>query len=315
MRWNRVTRPRSPAALRAELKRVFGLRAKETGRTVNQERRTFVMRRFLAVVFSADPDGWILKGGTGMMVRLPRARHTDDVDLIATRGATLDEAFRDLTEAVSSHDDGPFRYQIGAGAPIVGDNGMRLDVEVFLGGGRAYESFHIDLVTLDRTVGAVEHQSITSDADVSEFSTAANICLYPLADQIADKLCVMYQKYGGGKASTRYRDLVDLLLIAQHLTFDLVTVVDAINIQRPDRRDLTFPRTLVSPGGSWDKGWQKVALTSPLTTELHNLDAALLCATPCYDPVLAAVSDAASGPPAAMQWNPHDQQWLRNFEP
>ncbi|KXX62428.1 hypothetical protein AZG88_29450 [Rhodococcus sp. LB1] len=45
-------------------------------------RRRFVIARFLTRVFDADPDGWILKGGIGMMVRLPQARYSKDIDLL-----------------------------------------------------------------------------------------------------------------------------------------------------------------------------------------------------------------------------------------
>ena len=40
------------------------------------------MSRFLARIFDADPHGWVLKGGVGMMVRLPHARYSHDIDLL-----------------------------------------------------------------------------------------------------------------------------------------------------------------------------------------------------------------------------------------
>ena len=52
--------------------------------------------RFLCRVFSDGPDSeWVLKGGTGMLARVPSARATLDIDLYRS-GYGPDEAVEDL---------------------------------------------------------------------------------------------------------------------------------------------------------------------------------------------------------------------------
>ncbi|MGH8777149.1 MAG: hypothetical protein ACRDWI_19065 [Jiangellaceae bacterium] len=46
--------------------------------------------------------------------------------------------------------------------------------------------------------------------------------LYPVADQIADKVCAtMETNYPGGKRSSRVKELVDLVALAHTQTVDL----------------------------------------------------------------------------------------------
>lgn len=74
----------SPGQLRASIQQRLKNQSAISGQPLQQLRRKYVMTRFLTRVFDADPDGWVLKGGTGMMVRLPQARYSKDVDLMST---------------------------------------------------------------------------------------------------------------------------------------------------------------------------------------------------------------------------------------
>jgi len=44
------------------------------GRDVNLMRRQFLLQRYLARVFHDPESPWVLKGGTGLLVRLPGAQ-------------------------------------------------------------------------------------------------------------------------------------------------------------------------------------------------------------------------------------------------
>jgi Nucleotidyl transferase AbiEii toxin, Type IV TA system len=55
-----------------------------------------------------------------------------------------------------------------------------------------------------------------------------NVRLYPIEDHIADKICGMYE-WPGDTPSSRYRDLADLLLLAQRE--DLNGAFDCIRVQ------------------------------------------------------------------------------------
>jgi Nucleotidyl transferase AbiEii toxin, Type IV TA system len=86
----------SPEALRAAVT----ARAQSAARTgkrfsVDELLRQFAYARLLARVFIDDPAGWVLKGGIGLLARVPATRHSMDVDLWSGQG-TLAEAERAL---------------------------------------------------------------------------------------------------------------------------------------------------------------------------------------------------------------------------
>lgn len=75
-------RYQSAAAFDTALKARFTNAAKQGGRSVNELRRQFAYGRLLARVFGLHPDRWVLKGGAGLLARLPdHARHSMDIDL------------------------------------------------------------------------------------------------------------------------------------------------------------------------------------------------------------------------------------------
>lgn len=285
------TPARSPAAVRASLTDHLGTRAIESGQSVNLVRRQFVMSRFLTRVFDADPDAWILKGGISMMVRLPQARHSKDIDLLIANDTAdpLDE----LRRTVRDHHLDHFRFEVGPPRPLAGQKGSKVTVTALLGG-RTFDTFSIDIVDSRRQlVGQIERHRIPRLVDTDDFSPETSVLLYPLADQIADKLCAMYEVHGAdAAASGRYRDLVDLLLIAMFLPIDLDTTVQALEHERAVRGIPALPATLISPGPGWTAHWQKNARNSPLTSEYHDLDTALTAAGHCYNHILGSLPRA-----------------------
>ncbi len=87
----------SARAFDAALKDRFRLTAKQGPYSVAELRRQFAYDRLLARVFTAHPERWILKGGGGLLARIPgQARHSLDIDLFY-RGE-LDAAVSDLDE-------------------------------------------------------------------------------------------------------------------------------------------------------------------------------------------------------------------------
>lgn len=70
--------------------------------------------RFLSRIFSEGEDSeWVLKGGTGILARIPSTRSTQDIDLYR-QGFTLDQALSDLKRlaAVDLGDHFRFEYAI-----------------------------------------------------------------------------------------------------------------------------------------------------------------------------------------------------------
>lgn len=76
-----VSKP-NPATVRRSLGDRLRAEAKRRGRPTAGVRREFVFQRFLARVFSEPHCQWVLKGGTGLLVRIREARYSKDIDLV-----------------------------------------------------------------------------------------------------------------------------------------------------------------------------------------------------------------------------------------
>lgn len=300
---------RSPRAISSSLTDRIKGQAKATGQPYERLQRRFVLTRFLIRVFASDPDGWLLKGGTGMMIRLPEARHSKDIDLMAASVEDAGAAYAKLVELVNGNPLDPFAFEIGPPKPLSDEKGISLSVIARLGT-QKFDTFTIDLVTWHGVVGAVEHHSLDHIPDTPDFpSQTTQIRLYPIADQIADKLCALYETReapAGPIASTRYRDLVDLLLMAEHLTFPLAETVAATEYQRVLRREMILPAAIAVPGPQWASSWRNTARDSPLSADLHDFSAALATCARCYDLVLSSLPTAGD----EARWSPAEQRWL-----
>ncbi|MEU1984183.1 nucleotidyl transferase AbiEii/AbiGii toxin family protein [Nocardia sp. NPDC019395] len=250
----------------------------------NLVRRRFVMARFLARVFDADPEGWILKGGVGMMVRLPEARYSKDIDLLVA--PDISEPVETLRHVGREHQIDHFLFEVGPPNQLSNGKGVIVPVKAMLGG-KVFDSFSIDLVAGRRDlVGVVERRPIPRLVDTDDFPQEASAQLYPLADQI----CAMYERHGAaGTESGRYRDLVDLLLISDFLAIDLRSAVAALECERELRGIPSLPAALDSPGSTWPINWPDTARKSPLTAERYDLDSALESAGRCYNRILSAL--------------------------
>ena len=295
---------RLPAQIRASIEAQIKKAAFDAGRPVETVRRRFVYERFLDRVFHGDKDGWILKGGVGMMIRVPNARHSTDIDLVGRRGGDSVEA---LIELAKSNTD-PFRYTITPKRETESIEGTRLTVVASLGG-RKFEEFRIDLVSYHSLVGEVERQLLRSGVEDKHGDfpmNAGTIQLYPLADQIADKICAIHEVHGDGHLSSRPRDLVDLLLICEHLEVELPVVVASVAAER-DRRGIALPESM-NPPRMWSGSWSRDDnVVHHLDRPLHAFDHAVETARRCYDLILSHVANEA--PAVNAVWAPKRQSW------
>ena len=86
---------KTPQAFRTALTARLKAAAKVRDRHYAQIEREFLLQRFLARVFAHNSTEWVLKGGTALLIRIPDARYSRDIDLLNTH-ATVDEAIDDL---------------------------------------------------------------------------------------------------------------------------------------------------------------------------------------------------------------------------
>lgn len=272
----------------AQMKRV----ARQLDRPPQEINREFVLQRFLARVFSKPDAGWVLKGGTGLLVRLPHARYSDDVDLLyPADNVDLRGPLTELRNTVAEPaGDDFFRFEFGRIEERAITDGEKAVATVRVAaslGTTPYQRFSIDLSVKKRRLMHVDRCRPEPVIRVPGVPELPVFSLYALADQIADKVCAMYEVHRNGTASTRYHDLVDLVLIVSSGT-GIDAAATAASLQAESRhRDLALPATLVAPGTQWPAGYRKEASQAGLPLELHDLDRALAMVTACIGPLLS----------------------------
>lgn len=113
---------------------------------------------------------------------------------------------------------------------------------------------------------------------------------YPVADHVADKVCALFEMHervdGPPDPSTRYRDLIDLVVFAHTVNVDTESLTAALR-SAFGRRHLAPPDQLAVPDHKgWPAGYPRVARDAPVLDE-RDLRSALATAARFIDPVLA----------------------------
>jgi hypothetical protein len=276
----------------ASFRRGVGDRLKQAanarGRPVLEVRREFLFQRFLARVFADPASRWVLKGGTGLLVRLPGARHSRDIDLLyPDESLDLRRAVEELR--VMARIDTADHLSFVVDDPVLLGDGQTLATIGVTGytGATRFDRFTIDLSTEVHVVARFERLRPEPVIDVPGLPALPEFTLYPLPDQVADKVCAMYASYGTPPGpSTRFRDLIDLALIVTTSPLDAELTSRALESEAR-RRNLTLPKRMHAPGSAWRAGYAETARRSGLPAELHNLEAALARVAECLNPLLA----------------------------
>lgn len=292
----------NPAAIRRSLGDRLRAEARHRGRAAGDLRREFVFQRFLGRVFAEPGRRWVLKGGTGLLVRIQEARYSKDIDLLVPG-----EDF-DLHESVDAlradiRNDAGDHLTFGIDSvkrPDDGQSAATLRVTCYTGT-TPFERFTIDLSTRTHIVAKVDKIRPQPVLDLVDADPLPKFVLYPLPDQVADKVCAMYGRYGAtGKPSTRYRDLVDLVLIATTNELDAALTTRAI-VEETARRGCTLPRLCGIPGPEWRASYPRAARDISIPADLRTLEGALAVLGACLNPVLAGS--------AVGLWDPTSQRW------
>jgi predicted nucleotidyltransferase component of viral defense system len=278
-----------------------------SGRPTQEINREFVMQRFLARVFQRPDAPWVLKGGTGLLVRLPHARYSDDVDLLCpTENIDLSVPVAEIRDVMARPcGTDYFRFELGRVDEHTKEGAEKAVAKIHVLasiGITEYQRFSIDLSIKKRPVGPADRVQPTPIIVLPGIPDLPQFLLYPLADQIADKICAMYETHRDGTPSTRYHDLVDLILIITSSTgLDAARTSFALQAEAT-HRDLALPTTLTSPGGQWAAGYRMEAVKAGLAAELHDLDRALGVAGSCLGPLLG-------GEITCGIWDATGQRW------
>lgn len=278
--------------------------AERSGRDVDRLIREARFDRFLCRVFIAGGDRFLLKGGTGMLARIPEARATRDIDLAAA-STTIGQAVTDLRAAAAHDLHDFFRFEYLDHKPLLaGDNqpytdGVRVRFRTYVGVSLR-DTIGIDLVTGPAPVTDPVVQEPANRLPLPRLTTTT-YRLISIEEQIADKVCASRGTYGTrGGPSTRVKDLVDLVAIALTQTVDGATLQQALHAEQA-RRQLPPATTYIAPASTGHQ-YRDLATASALTHEFRDLTDAV--------PLVAhLVEPALNGDVQHKTWNPHTRTW------
>ncbi|GMR02562.1 MAG: hypothetical protein BMS9Abin20_0900 [Acidimicrobiia bacterium] len=261
-----------------------------------QLRRQFAYGRLLARVFLHAPERWVLKGATSLLARIPgQARHSMDVDFYFS--GALEEAIGDLQDATDADLGDFFTFDIAPGVTLSGiATGQVLRVTAYLGD-KIFETFPADVVVTHTMTAEAD---LTPPIEVIEVPglRSTPYRTYPIPDQIADKYAAMVSTYSG-RPSTRYRDLVDLVVIARTQRVEAHVLRKALSSEQR-RRGIASDEALKLPSAVWREGYEKIASATPNFPPLDADDAVELVRR-LIGPIADAQLDG--------QWNPRTLQW------
>ena len=266
--------------------------------------------RFLCRVFAGgEQSEWLLKGGMSILARVPRSRTTKDVDLAALHASDLAEAERALIALVEVDLEDHLVFRLIRSTPTgLGEN--QPGVATWRYSFACIDADHdtqVDTVVVDVVVGPppVGRPEVVEPANrlyLRRPLITFPYRLYPVADQIADKVCAtMDTQYPGGKRSSRVKDLVDLVVIAHTQTVDLDELRAAID----SKRELSgiAPFEHFGAPAEWDRTYPATAEGVPAAESLSARTAAGLVAS-FVDPALGKVANPAAWDPHALAWIP-----------
>ncbi len=285
--------------------------AKETGGKYRELVDLHFHRRLIARVFDGDEaNRWVLKGGQALLVRWPTARYSTDVDLLSTED-TIDDAVEALIAAAALRlDDGIWFDHQGTSEPAQLDRPTRtVKFMAMFGSAPLNQVVKVDVVVSAWT----PRGKVTTEPLEPAYNTDATpwpeARLYPFEDHVAEKICAMYERHRAqGQPSTRYKDLVDLLLVALKVPLP-GPETHRILLDEADRRRkrgtfLELPDRFVVPyRTSWTTGYATVAAgVVELPEHLRRLKGAESLAHAFITPLLQP--EAPKG-----HWNPDERVW------
>lgn len=298
----------TPVALRSAITgRLRTLAAERPGRSLQDLLRQFAYDRLLYRVFCGpDSERWVLKGATALLARLGgHARHTVDIDLYDHSG-NLDEAELALRSAASMEVSDHFRFVLSPGRRIAQAGvALRVRTTAFLGA-TEFARFNVDLVAGTGMSGTPDEAEPLVPIKLAGVPQT-KYRLYPLADHVADKVLAMVERHSrtgaDPMASTRYRDVADLVVIARRESLDAAAVIAAIQLQA-DRRGISLPDTFRPPSDTgWSAGYARVTKDIPGIEE-RELDKAADTVSRFIDPVLEGTAHGT--------WDPKRLAWRQS---
>lgn len=280
--------------------------------TANDAYNQFFRELFLHSLAQLNRD-WVLKGGANVYCRIPGARQTKDLDLYRQSPPTsAGPAADSLVATMNGHRAGPYIFSVertgsSLGGPIESE---RVRVTVRYGVNARLVDFYVDvsgdlIVTSQAEALRVRPTfAINTPILPEEFE----VLTYPVANQVADKFCAMYERHGTkrpGRASTRYHDLYDLALIATELEVQ-AEELDAALRSQASIRGLELPHKVTVPDDLWREQYEsKAQQFNGGDDQFRDLSKAIHVVGRFLDPILSGTLRDSSS-----TWMPRSMEWV-----
>jgi hypothetical protein len=261
-------------------------------------RKRVVFERLLARLQAVAPEGWYLKGGFALELRLgAHARTTKDIDIDWTLGES--EATELLLDAAAHELDDWFVFDVrrSRAEEELAGGGQRWTVRAELAG-REFDSVAIDIGF--RLPPVVPPDSVSA-SDLLAFAGIDAVIVPALAveQHLAEKLHAFSRVYAGDQPSSRVKDLVDVVVIARTTSVDGDWLTEAVTSIFERRGTHQVPRRLPTPPSDWVRPWSVLVEHLPADPELS---AGAVAATAFWNPVLAATVAGQRWEPGAAEW-------------
>lgn len=288
-----------------QLDRALKKAIRDRGGDLGDGYRQALRDRFLCRVFS-DPCGrFILKGGSGLLARIPDGRATRDIDFATATRESSQSALAAIAE-LAGKDMGDFlTFKLDKWSESMDENGysrlLKLRFQTYLG----HEEKDPILIDLSLDCSITQPPELVSPANrVSiEGLESCDYLVYPLPDQLADKLCAIMERQPGGWPSSRMKDLVDVVYYAMNITLPLDDLVRSIRCECL-KRGMAVPERFEAPQ-AWAGSFAVFAKKNGIPKEYASFDAASLLASAFFDPALDGSIEYEA------RWDSESLSWLR----
>lgn len=287
------------ASFRQALEQRMKNHAADTGLGLARLRKRVAFEAFLRRLLIAAPDHWVLKGALALDFRLDTpTRPTKDIDL--GRDDDEDAAIRDIVAAQELVLDDFFTFAARRTRELDDTDefiAIRFHMTAQLGG-RTFEQFLLDIGFVD----SIAYQpDIVQSAGLLAFAGIAPLALpaIPIEQHLAEKIHAYTGRYGtNGRASTRPKDLVDILLIEGSAAINATSLHEALERTFRERGRHPLPDKLPAPPDGWADPYQRLAESVGIETDL----------TLAYERARAFLDPALENN-ADDHWNPINRTW------
>jgi hypothetical protein len=276
---------------------------------VAARRNEVAYRRLVARLFARSPDGWVLRGGYAMILRLDPNRTSNDVDVAYVHAAGEHAvALRELERAMQLDLGDFFSFEVVRAGEATPERARRITVRCRLGA-REFATFRVDLAAPEEDVPMERLAELPPLTGIEQVDETPPVLVIAWVQQIAEKTCAMFESHEGAHSS-RARDLADISLIAQQVDgVDGDELIAAIRSEQERRRTRSLPdglpvRLVLTP--EQEAEWRSVFPGAIRNAEIE-FDKALEIARRFLDPALDR--SAADG-----VWDAPRFEWRRRHK-